>query len=199
MAIDQLHGGQLQGSSMHGARMRTEPAPLDPNDGTTIEPTRYDHGVVGWAERVLDAGSVVIILAMVGVTCVDVIGRYLFHAPLQGAYELNEILLPMLVFLSLPGITWRDGHVKVSLIDSLLGRRAKAVRDCAFNLLSAAALAVLTWHLILLAGRKAAIGETAASLGVELAPVAYLVAGTVALSALCLVLRCFRTPEDASC
>lgn len=189
MTIQHIHGAPIDGA----------PTMADPNDGTTIEPTRYDRGVIGWAERMLDAGAVVIILAMVGVTCVDVTGRYLFHAPLQGAYELNEILLPALVFLSLPGITWRDGHVKVSLVDSLLGPKARTVRECAFNLLSAAALAVLTWHLLLLAERKAAIGETAASLGVPLAPIAYLVAGTVGLSALCLVLRCFRTPENGPC
>ena len=168
-------------------------------DGATIEMTRYDRGIAGWAERGLDACAVTIILAMVGVTCVDVIGRYVFHAPLQGAYELNEILLPALVFLALPGVTWRDAHVKVSLADELLGTKAKAVRACVFNLLSAGALLVLAWHLGLLAARKAAIGESASSLGIELAPVAYLVAGTVALSALCLVLRCVRTPEDEAC
>lgn len=169
---------------------------LEQVDGATIAMTRYRPGVVGWAERLLDACAVTIIVAMVAVTCVDVIGRYLFHAPLQGAYELNEILLPALVFLALPGVTWRDAHVKVSLVDGLLGARARVVRACAFNLLSAGALAVLTWHLGLLASRKAAIGESAASLGIALAPVAYLVAGTVALSALCLVLRCFHTPDE---
>lgn len=168
-------------------------------DGVTIETTRYDRGIAGWTERALDACAVAIVLSMVGVTCVDVAGRYVFHTPLQGAYELNEILLPALVFLALPGVTWRDAHVKVSLVDDALGARAKAVRACAFNLLSAAALLVLAWHLGVLASRKAAIGESAASLDIELAPVAYLVAGMVALSALCLVLRCFRTPEEEAC
>lgn len=67
-------------------------------------------------------GSLQIILAssvllMMGLTFVDVLGRYLFTAPISGAFEMTQFLLAITVFAALPLVTWREGHIVVSLFE----------------------------------------------------------------------------------
>ena len=58
----------------------------------------------------------VLLMALMGMTVTDVIGRYLFNAPLRGATELTELLLAAVVFLGLPAVALADEHVTVDLV-----------------------------------------------------------------------------------
>jgi len=65
-------------------------------------------------------GLLVFILMLV--TVVDVTGRYLFDSPLQGAVELSELILIMIVYLAI-SLTQRE-HLHVGM-DLLLERLKK--------------------------------------------------------------------------
>ena len=57
--------------------------------------------------------------ALIGLTCVDVVARYAFNSPVNGAYELTELLLASLIFLALPLTTAAGEHIEVELLDGL--------------------------------------------------------------------------------
>ena len=56
-----------------------------------------------------------ILLWLVGLTCVDVVGRYFFRVPVTGATELVQISMAGIIFFSLPAMFLRDDQVIVDL------------------------------------------------------------------------------------
>lgn len=74
-------------------------------------------------ERLTDSVSLfcaniaaMILLLLVGLTCVDVIGRYFFNSPLVGAVELVQICMGAITFFSFPLMFLRNDHIIVDLI-----------------------------------------------------------------------------------
>ncbi len=76
-------------------------------------------------ERLTDSVSLfsaniaaMILLLLVGITCVDVIGRYFFNPPrpLVGTVELVEICMGAITFFSFPLMFSRHDHIIVDLI-----------------------------------------------------------------------------------
>jgi len=60
--------------------------------------------------------AAIVLLAMVVVTCIDVIGRYIFNSPLVGTTELVEIFMGAITFFSFPLMFMRHDHIIVDLI-----------------------------------------------------------------------------------
>ncbi|MDO5369539.1 TRAP transporter small permease subunit, partial [Paracoccus sp. (in: a-proteobacteria)] len=65
--------------------------------------------------RLLAAAGAGLTLLMVVVTCIDVVGRYLFNRPFGGAFEITQMSLAALVFVALPLTTRARAHVEVDL------------------------------------------------------------------------------------
>ncbi len=59
--------------------------------------------------------SCLVLLWLVGLTCVDVIGRYFFNSPLTGATELVQMSMAGIIFFSMPAMFLRDDQVVVDL------------------------------------------------------------------------------------
>lgn len=125
-------------------------------------------------------------LAMLAVTCLDVIGRR-FDRPLPGAIEMIELLMGLLVFGALPLVTVDRGHVTVGLFDSLFSGRLRRVHDAVVSALSAGVVAVISWRLFIKAGEVAAFGDRSAYLGVPMGVLAYFMAAAAALTAIVLL------------
>lgn len=152
-------------------------------------PISYSTGVASWIERFLDLVSAFFLMLMMLVTCIDVIGRYLFQSPLSGAYESNELMLLIVVFIALPRVSWQGKHLTVSLIDGLLTSRSLRLQDITISLVSAVILAVFAQALWQHAIQLADYGDMSNTLNVPLAPLAYLVAVLGYLSAIASLLR----------
>ncbi len=74
-------------------------------------------------ERLADSASLfaaniaaVILLALVVLTCADVIGRYFLTMPVTGAVELVRIFMAGIIFFSFPLMFFRNDHIIVDLI-----------------------------------------------------------------------------------
>ena len=70
------------------------------------------------ANKIADMSSLIaclVLLWLVGLTCVDVVGRYFFNRPVVGATELVCISMAGIIFFSMPGMFLRDDHVVVDL------------------------------------------------------------------------------------
>jgi TRAP-type C4-dicarboxylate transport system permease small subunit len=124
-----------------------------------------------------------LILGLTALTAADVILRYWFNAPVSGAFELTEIMLAALIFAALPLTTDRDEHVTVDLVDTLVPPRGRRVLRVIGDLLSALALAVFAWRLVLQALRLMAEGTQTFSLSLPMHPLAWFAGFACALSA----------------
>ncbi len=71
-------------------------------------------------------------LGLTGATFVitlDVVLRYGFNAPLLWSMELNQMLLPLLVFGCMPYVWERRGHVHMEIVVQLFPERGMAACD----------------------------------------------------------------------
>ncbi|SIR18597.1 Tripartite ATP-independent transporter, DctQ component [Paracoccus thiocyanatus] len=167
--------------------MTPSSCPFSEEPAPDMIPGRTPHRQAGWY-RVLAAVAALLIAMLIGVTCIDVIGRYLMNRPFGAAYELTQILLAALVFVALPLTSADGGHVEVDLalhlfpkwLQDLLGRLA--------GIVSAVVLGYFTWRLALLGVAQMHEGTHSASLLLPMAPLAFLAAGSCALSAVVMLL-----------
>jgi TRAP-type C4-dicarboxylate transport system permease small subunit len=146
----------------------------------------------GWLNRLLDVLAALILLALMLLTCVDVAGRYLFNAPLQGATELTQLTLAGIIFAALPAVSRREDHICVDLLDSVFPRAWINSRQLLINLLCAGALAAIAWQVWIIARRTAQYGDRTEFLELPLAPVVYFIGAMCALAALMLALNALR-------
>jgi len=73
------------------------------------------NGIAGRIADICLMLACLVLLWLVGLTCVDVIGRYFFRAPVVGATELVQISMAGTIFFSLPAMFLRDDQVVVDL------------------------------------------------------------------------------------
>ena len=126
--------------------------------------------------RLIDLSGVlagIFLVLMMFVTVVDVFGRYLLNTPLPGGFEITQFLLAAIVYAGLPQVSRRAGHIKIDLLDSVTPSNVVPFRDVMIELICAAALAVLSWRLFVLAGQSWEWGDVTQYLGWPLAPIIY--------------------------
>ncbi|RFC62237.1 TRAP transporter small permease [Fulvimarina endophytica] len=150
-------------------------------------PGRATHRQAVWY-RLLAVVAAVLILCLIGVTCIDVVGRYLLNRPFGGAYELTQMLLAALVFVALPLTTADGGHVEVDLVLHMVPERVQWALGRLAGVLSALVLGYFAWRLALLGVSQMDEGTRSASLALPMAPLAFLAALSCAVSALIMVL-----------
>ena len=61
--------------------------------------------------RFISSMAAIVLFWIVGVTCVDVVGRYFFNAPLYAGTELVQVSMAGVIFLSLPAMFFRHDHI----------------------------------------------------------------------------------------
>lgn len=118
-----------------------------------------EKGLARWLALTLNliAGSA--LLLMMVITCIDVIGRYLFNKPLVGGVELIEVLLGIMIFMALPVISWRNEQVVVDILDPFVPPLANFIRNILFNVVTAIALVVIGQRIWDLGARANSHGE----------------------------------------
>lgn len=97
----------------------------------------------------LTAGAIAVIalLAMMVLVFADVIGRYLFAAPIAGAYQLGSSFMVILLFAGLPVVTSQESHLTVGFTDNMFNQRGKYIQRSAINILSGLLMATVCWRL----------------------------------------------------
>jgi TRAP-type C4-dicarboxylate transport system permease small subunit len=152
-----------------------------------------------WGERRLEDLVALLVFGLMAITAVDVAGRYLLNAPLRGGYELIELGMGLAVFAALPGLTARDGHVAMDLVDQVSRGLFDRVRRTAVRLVSAVAVGAIAWRLWEVGVRSAEYGDTTLLLRLPVAPFAFVMAGLAAATAVLVLLTLTRPhgrPED---
>ncbi|QEW19625.1 Neu5Ac permease [Marinibacterium anthonyi] len=115
----------------------------------------------------------VMMMSLMGLTVVDVIGRYLFNSPLRGAAELTEMLLASVIFLGLPAVALSDDHVTVDLMIDRMPAWIHPWRLALTGIFSATVLTVVAWRIWVYAGQIGGYGGATTNLRIPLAPLGY--------------------------
>ena len=129
------------------------------SDGTLDRETWFETGVRKTSTGFNLAAALALVAMMVHIN-LDVLGRYLFNAPLPMTTEVvSAYYMVAVVFLPLAAIEWRDGHISVEIITQFLGDRPLRLLLMATGLVAAAYFAAITWRTWLVAVDKFQIGE----------------------------------------
>ncbi len=99
--------------------------------------------VTMWLAR---AGAVGLAVIMVLTFC-DVIGRYVFNAPIVGTVEVTELLMGMMVYLGVGLTTHARGHIRVDIVIDLLPPRVRTFLDILTLAISIVLVSLMCWHL----------------------------------------------------
>ncbi|PYM59268.1 MAG: TRAP transporter small permease [Candidatus Rokuibacteriota bacterium] len=136
----------------------------------------------GNADALLGVVASAILLAMMLLTVVDVVARYVFSRPLRGAFEITELMLLVLIFAGLPLVSFADEHAVMDFIDRLLGPRGQGWLERAVQLVNAGFMFLLTWLVWRKADRIWAYRDATDVLRIVYGPFVYFMAVTLALA-----------------
>ena len=135
------------------------------------------------ADALLGVAASAILLAMMLLTVVDVVARYVFSRPLRGAFEVTELMLLVLIFAGLPLVSFSDEHAVMDFIDRLLGPRSQRWLERFVQLTNAAFMFLLMWLVWLKADRIWAYRDATDVLRIVYGPFVYFMAITLGLAA----------------
>jgi TRAP-type C4-dicarboxylate transport system permease small subunit len=140
---------------------------------------------------VLGVAASAILLAMMLLTFVDVVARYLFNFPLRGGFEITELMLLVLIFAGLPLVSHADEHVTMDFIDRMLPPDATRVLVRVVHAVCAAVMFFITWQVWIKAGKIAGYGDTTDVLKILVGPFVYFMAVMIALTGAVHVFKMF--------
>jgi TRAP-type mannitol/chloroaromatic compound transport system permease small subunit len=101
---------------------------------------------VHWIIVMLGRVSALLILFIMMITVVDVVLRYIFKAPLKGAYEFSEIFFLSSVFLGTAYTQLFRGHVNVDILITRLSSKTNLILEICMLLIALPILGLLTWQ-----------------------------------------------------
>ena len=110
--------------------------------------------LVKWLAFSLNGLAAVTLFTLMLITCVDVVGRYVFNHPLTGSTELTEIAVGIVVFAVFPIVSWRREHIVVDIMDNFFSTRMDFIRSVLINVVSAIALVFLGQRVMVLGNRS---------------------------------------------
>lgn len=134
------------------------------------------------AEALLGVAASAILFAMMLLTTVDVVARYVFNRPLRGAFEVTELLLVVLIFAGLPLVSFAGEHAVMDFVDRVLGRRAQGALERVVQAVSAVLMFLLAWLVWGKADRVWAYRDATDVLRVVYGPFVYFMAVMLAVA-----------------
>lgn len=129
---------------------------------------------------------------MMVMTCIDVFGREVLNAPLDGATELTQLMMGVIVFAVLPIVCLREEHITVDLLDRWFPRRAAPIRQIVLNFAAALMMAVVCWRVWIIGSFQMEYGDGTEFLEIPLGPISYFISITSGIASIALLLRGIR-------
>lgn len=154
--------------------------------------TKIIHGVT----RVLLAIAAAVLTAMMVLTAVDVVMRYVVNRPISGAFELTEYMMAIFVPFSIAYCAEQNGHVSVELLLKKFPKSVQRSAGILTSLLTMLFAGIMSWQNILYIGETYADKLTSSVLLIPAYPFIAPVAIGIGVYALVTMLHMFKsTPE----
>jgi TRAP-type C4-dicarboxylate transport system permease small subunit len=187
------HGVDARDEHGHDAFLRvtdlTPESSMSSEADLTDSAVKPPRGLAFGGLRVILATSVVLMMLL---TFVDVLGRYVFNAPIGGASEITQFLLAITVFSALPIVTWQNGHVVVTLFGGGKGKPS-AVRHVGVSLVIVLSLALMAYVLWREAGIMEMADQVTGFLQWPYAPLVYALCLLTLVTLLMQIVRLFMS------
>jgi len=148
-----------------------------------------------WLLRPLAWLGAALVFGMMGLTFVDVVGRYFLNAPVSGSAEATELMLAVIVFAGLPLAAAAREHISIDLLEHVLSDRAKRLQAAFGFSVAAIVVGFVAWRLALRALELGRFNDLSSHLGFPLAWLAWFMAaasGVAVLAFAALALRAGR-------
>jgi TRAP-type C4-dicarboxylate transport system permease small subunit len=136
---------------------------------------------IGWSS--LEIVLAIVLLFIVIVTCVDVVGRYLFNRPLGGADELTAYGMALIIFGGLPLAARKREHVSVDIVTTSLPDTIQRGLQFVVCVAVTVSLTYLSLRFWILSGQFEAMGDSSTILRLPYAPLAAAMGGLALLAA----------------
>ena len=140
--------------------------------------------------------AAVALFTIMWLTLVDVTGRRFFNHSVPGGLELTEILMVIVIFGALPLVSWRGEHVVFDSFDALVPGWLHRIQQRVVHLFCAIAFAVMARLMVMRADRFSEYGDITVHLQLPLAPVAWLMAVFLLVTACVHLLFVFVRPPE---
>jgi len=157
----------------------------DSAGGLPAPARRFEH----WLDRLLGGLAALILFAMMSLTVIDVVGRYVFDAPVPGGFEITELMMASLIFAGLPLVTMRSEHVTIDMLDFLIPAALRRWQVAFLNLLFGLCFAVISWRLGFKALQTVNYGDVTATLQIPMAPFVFFMTLLTGLTAVVLLFK----------
>ena len=132
---------------------------------------------------------------MVLVVTGDVVGRY-FGFPVPGAFELNELLIVVLIGLGLAYTQAEKGNVAVGILVDRFSPRTQAFFDCLASVAGLIIAILLVWQTFLHGMMSLRAGEITCALQIPLFPFKFLIAFGALMWAFELIVELVRSTSN---
>lgn len=133
--------------------------------------------------------AAVTLFALMTMTFADVMMRSLLNNPIEVASEFTRFFMAIIVFASLPLVSWKSQHIVVDLLDPLFSRGLARVRDILLDLVCGAMLLWPAKRVYELAERSAMFGDRTEYLEFPVHYIEYFIAAFTGLTALTFLAR----------
>ena len=106
------------------------------------------------------------LFGMMVLTAADVIGRYIFNAPILGVFEVTEFMVLILIFSFLAYAQYHKTHISVELLVNLFPKRIQVYIDLFNHALCLLLMVLITWMGFDRAIEMMQTGEASPNLGI---------------------------------
>ena len=133
--------------------------------------------------------AAIVLFILMAMTFADVLLRSIFNNPIEAATEMTRFFMAIIVFASLPMVSWKGNHIVVDLMDPLFSRPLARLRDIAIDLFCGAILfwpAIRVWEL---AERARSFGDVTEYLGFPQFVIGWFIAALTFVTAITFVAR----------
>lgn len=145
-----------------------------------------------WFGWLTDGLSAFVLFALMVMTCIDVFGREVLGAPLDGATELTQLMMGVIVFAVLPVVSLREEHVTVDLLDKWFPKRLAPPRQVILNFLASIMIAVVCWRVWVIGDFQMEYGDGTEFLRIPLGPISYFISIMSGITAAALFINTIR-------
>lgn len=112
-----------------------------------------------------------VLAVLMTVIIVDVIGRYVFNAPLSGSLDLSTVLLVLAVSCSIAYGGRTGAHVTADMVTTVVGPKFELISGIGIKLLAAGVTSIWSWRLYVTGTTAGRLGESTQLLNIPFEPV----------------------------
>lgn len=134
------------------------------------------------------------LFTIMGLTLFDVTGRKFFDHSIPGSLEITEVLMVVVIFGALPLVSWRGEHVVFDSLDPFVPTGLQRTQQRLVHAVCALVFGFMAKLMLQRADRFSEYGDITIYLQLPLAPVAWMMAAFLFLTALVHALFVFVPP-----